>query len=200
MATYASIKYNMALSSSATGAGALTLLATETASSDSTIDFTSGIDSTYDEYVFKFINCHPATTGGVLHFQGNAAGGSGFNETITSTGYYAINREDGTLTQVSYQAGFDQAQGTGYHLLSGDIKNDNDASCNGQLTLYAPSSTTFVKHFIATFEAISNASPPYATNVFTSGYFNTTSSIDEIQFKMSTGDIDSGVIKMYGVS
>ena len=180
--------------------GAMTLLATETASSSSTISFTSGIDSTYDEYVFKFINCHPETTGGVLHFQANASGGSGYNETITSTGFYCIQREDASYTDLSYQAGFDQAQGTGYHLLSGDIKNDNDASCNGELKLYAPSSTTFVKHFIATFEAVSNASPPYATNVFTAGYINTTSAIDEIQFKMSTGDIDSGIIKLYGIS
>ena len=184
---------------SAITAGAMTLLSTQTASSSSTIDFTSGIDSTYDEYVFKFYNCHPATTGGVLHFQANASGGSGYNETITSTGFYCIQREDASYTDLSYQAGFDQAQGTGYNLLSGDIKNDNDASCSGQLTLYAPSSTTYVKHFIATFEAVSNASPPYATNVFTAGYINTTSAIDEIQFKMSSGNIDAGTIKMYGI-
>ena len=88
MATYASIKYDMDLSSNATGTGGMTLLATQTASSSATVSFTSGIDSTYKEYVFKFINMHPATDQVDFQFQANAAGGSGYNETITSTFFH----------------------------------------------------------------------------------------------------------------
>ena len=43
-------------------------------------------------------------------------------------------------------------------------------------------------------------SPPQATNYFTAGYFNTTSDIDAIQFKMASGNIDAGTIKMYGIN
>ena len=199
MANYNAIKYD------GFSKGSSTLIKTLTASSSSDLSFVDGtsdvvLDNTYKEYLFVFNSIHPATTGAVLHFQANASGGSGYDETITSTGFYAINREDDTYTEVSYQAGFDQAQGTGYNLLSGDIKNDNDASCSGYLHLFNPSSTTFVKHFIATFDAVSNAAPPYATHVFTAGYFNTTSAIDEIQFKMSSGNIDAGTIQLIGIT
>ena len=199
MANYNAIKYD------GFSKGSTTLIKTLTASSSSDLSFVDGtsdvvLDSTYKEYLFIFNNIHPETTGAVLHFQANASGGSGYDETITSTGFYSINREDDTYTDLSYQTGFDQAQGTGYNLLSGDIKNDNDASCSGYLHLFNPSSTTFVKHFIATFEAVSNASPPYATNVFTAGYFNTTSAIDEIQFKMSSGNMDAGTIQLIGIT
>ena len=199
MANYNAIKYD------GFSKGSTTLIKTLTASSSSDLSFVDGtsdvvLDSTYKEYLFIFNNIHPATTGAVLHFQANASGGSGYDETITSTGFYSINREDDTYTDLSYQTGFDQAQGTGYNLLSGDIKNDNDASCSGYLHLFNPSSTTFVKHFIATCNAVSNASPPYATNVFTAGYFNTTSAIDEIQFKMSSGNMDAGTIQLIGIT
>jgi len=198
MATYASIKYDMALSSNATGTGGMTLLSTQTASSSATISFTSGIDSTYKEYIFKFFNMHPATDQVDFQFQANAAGGSGYNETITSTFFQAYNAEDGSGQSLSYQTGDDLAQGTGFQNLVGDgVDNANDENVSGFLHLFDPSSTTFVKHFIGK----SNSSiTGYSTNGFFAGYFNTTSAIDEIQFKMSSGNIDAGTIKLYGVS
>ena len=198
MATYASIKYDMALSSNATGAGAMTLLSTQTASSSSTISFTSGINSTYKEYIFKFTNIHPATDGAEFQFQANVSGGSGYNETITSTHFDNYHGEDGGSATLSYMTGFDQAQGTAFDTLSRDIGNDNDQATSGYLHLFNPSSTTFVKHFIANFSNVINNDQ--AVNSFHAGYFNTTSAIDEIQFKMSSGNIDAGTIKLYGVS
>ena len=178
--------------------GSLNLISTQTASSSATISFTSGIDSTYKEYVFKFINIHPATDQVDFQFQANVAGGSGYNETITSTFFQAYNAEDDSGTSLSYQTGDDLAQGTGFQNLVGDgVDNANDENVSGYLHLFDPSSTTFVKHFFGT----SNSSiTGYSTNGFFAGYFNTTSAIDEIQFKMSSGDIDAGTIKLYGVS
>ena len=198
MATYASIKYDMDLSSNATGAGGMTLLSTQTASSSATISFTSGIDSTYDEYVFKFIDIHPATDEAYLTFQGNAAGGSGYNETITSTDFRAYNAEDGSATALQYSAAFDQAQGTSFQPITQEIGNDNDQCASGTLQIFAPSDTTFVKHFLSASQY--SWAGDYTMRDFTAGYFNTTSAIDEIQFKMSSGNIDSGVIKLYGIS
>ena len=178
--------------------GIMTLLSTQTASSSATISFTSGIDSTYDEYVFKFIDIHPATDEAYLTFQGNAAGGSGYNETITSTDFRAYNAEDGSATALQYSAAFDQAQGTSFQPITQEIGNDNDQCASGTLQIFAPSDTTFVKHFLSASQY--SWAGDYTMRDFTAGYFNTTSAIDEIQFKMSSGNIDSGVIKLYGVS
>ena len=177
--------------------GNLTLLTTATASSSATLDFTSSIDSTYDSYVFKFIDIHPATDNTSLGFQANAAGASGFNETITSTTFLAYHNEGDGDTALTYAASMDQAQGTGFQAISGAVGNDNDQTTSGKLHLFKPSSTTFVKHFMSTC-SLSNPSD-YMHNFFSAGYFNLTSALDEIQFKMSSGNIDAGVIKMYGV-
>ena len=128
--------------------GSLTHIATQTASSSSTISFTSGIDSTYKEYIFYFVNMHPATDNVYFEFQGNASGESGFNETITSTAFYAQHREDGSAYALDYRTGEDQAQGTAFQRLCEGLGNDNDQSLSGYLHLFNPSSTTFVKHFI----------------------------------------------------
>jgi len=187
-----------ALPASITG-GALNLISTQTASSSSTIDFTSGIDSTYKEYIFKFINLHASSDGPYLMFQGNASGGSGFNETITSTYFIAYNHEDGTTgADVGYSTGGDLANGTGFQRLCQDVGNGNDESVSGTLHLFDPSNTTFVKHFIARASLYDTANGN--GDNYTAGYFNTTSAIDEIQFKFEAGNIDSGVIKLYGVS
>ena len=181
--------------------GALILLSTQTASSSASISFTSGIDSTYDSYVFKFINIHPSNTA-QFSFQGNASGGSGYNETITSTVFQSFHREDDSSTSLNYRTGDDQAQGTGFQILTNTVGDDADQSCSGYLQLFNPSSTTFVKHFISRIQVYrSTGSGAEASSVehYSAGYFNTTSAIDQIQFKMSSGNIDDGIIKMYGV-
>ena len=197
MATYASIKYDMDLASSATGTGALTLLSTQTASSSSTISFTSGIDSTYKEYVFKLYDIHPSGNDMKVGFQGNAAGGSGYNETITSSAFRCYHNEAGNDSDLEYYGANDQAQGTAFQRLGITINNSNDNSVSGFLRLFNPSSTTFVKHFIATSQEIIDDT--YSMQQYTAGYFNTTSAIDEIQFKMSSGNIDAGDICLYGI-
>jgi len=196
------VKHNNNSISAITSAGQLaqgkmTLLQTQTASSSASIDFTSNIDSTYPVYVFKFINMHPATDGVHFSFQGNASGGSGFNETITSTAFFAQHREDDSSTSLDYRSDDDLAQSTSFQRLSESLGNADDESLSGTLQIFNPSSTTFVKHFIATINYIHKSDRSY--NFYISGYFNTTSAIDEIQFKMSSGNVDSGTIKLYGI-
>ena len=178
--------------------GTMNLISTQTASSSSTISFTSGIDSTYDEYVFKFYDIHCETNFRHLGFQANAVGGSGYNETITSTMFVANHKEDDSASTLAYEGDGDQAQGTGFQSIIHAMGNGNDESGSGTLHLFNPSSTTFVKHFIATTNTYTD--DDRSQNNFAAGYINTTSAIDEIQFKMSSGNIDSGVIKLYGVS
>jgi hypothetical protein len=180
----------------AVSGGALNLISTQTASSSSTISFTSGIDSTYKEYIFKFINIHPST-GSHLTFQGSTDSGSNYNTTITSSFFQAEVSESGSNDALGYQASSDQAQGTSFQRLFSSVSTTSDDSGSGTLHLFEPSSTSFVKHFISTSNNVASA---YSQNSFAAGYFNTTSAINAIQFKMSSGNIDSGVIKLYGVS
>ena len=178
--------------------GSLTHIATQTASSSASISFTSGIDSTYKEYIFYFVNMHPATDNVYFEFQGNASGESGFNETITSASFYAQHREDGSATALEYRTGEDQAQGTAFQRLCEGLGYDNDQSLSGYLHLFNPSSTTFVKHFITQTNQVRYNDRLY--NFYIAGYFNTNAAIQEIQFKMSSGNIDSGQILLFGLN
>ena len=186
---------------SITGLGSMVFIKKVTASSSATIDFVDGtsdvvLDNTYKEYLFTFNNIHPETDQTSLFFQGNAAGGSGYNETITSTGWQAQHSESGS-SELSYETGSDQAQGTAFQKISHELGNGNDECASGYLHLFNPSSTTFVKHYISKFNAYRYND--YTQTHFSAGYFNTTSAIDAVQFTMSSGNIDAGTIKMYGI-
>ena len=180
-------------------AGNLVLLSTETASSSSTISFTSGIDSTYDVYVFKFYDIHPSHASTSFQFNGSIDAGSNYNVTKTTTSFKAAHDEGDTDAALAYQANHDLAQGTGFQNLAsyGDSDNAADSSLAGTLHLFNPSSTTFVKHFMATTNYVANT--PYSVNTFMAGYFNATDDIDAIQFKFSSNNIDAGTIKLYEV-
>ena len=178
--------------------GSVNLISTQTASSSSTISFTSGIDSTYDEYVFKFYDIHPATDATGFTFQADTGTNTNYNQTITSTHFQARHNEDGSDGNLAYNTGRDQAQGTAFQPISNTIGNDNDQSLSGYLQIFNPSSSVFVKHFISTTQHSQDAQ--YTFNPFCAGYFNTTTALTRFQFKMSSGNIDSGVIKLYGVT
>ena len=175
----------------------LVLLSTQTASSSSTIDFTSDIDSTYKEYQFHFVDIHPGTNNVTFSFQVDTGTNTNYNITTTSTFFRASHNEDDSGTALQYRTSDDQGQGTGFNKLCQTVGNDNDQSCTGILHLFDPSSTTFVKHFIATTNGCHEGD--ITREVFTSGYFNTTTALTRVRFKFDSGDIDLGTIKMYGV-
>ena len=177
--------------------GSLTHIATQTASSSASISFTSGIDSTYKEYIFYFVNIHPSTAA-QLKCNFSVDGGSNYNVTKTTTSFVAQHLENGTYPTLTYQAVRDLAQSTSDMFISSSLLADNDGNFGGSMTLFNPSSTTFVKHFMA------RVSSPKANNYnidwFCAGYFNTTSAIDAMQFKMASGNIDAGDICLYGIN
>ena len=178
--------------------GAMNFISTQTASSSSTISFTSGIDSTYDEYVFKFYNIHPATDGANFTFQADTGTNTSYNQTMTTTYFRTYHPESDSSATLSYDANRDQAQGTAFLPLLCDCGSDNDEAGNGTLHIFSPSSSTFVKHFIST--TSNSHQDAAARNEFIAGYFNTTTALTRFQFKMASGNIDSGVIKLYGIS
>ena len=186
---------------SGVGGGSLNLISTQTASSSSTISFASGIDSTYKEYIVKFFDVHPATDNNTStnYFEVNFRDGStDYDATKTTTIFRAYHFEDASTQALSYETDHDLAQSTGFQRIAQGMGNDNDQCVAGILHLFNPSNTTFVKHFLCETNNIHADNASYRWNV--AGYINTTTAIDGIQFKMTTGNIDSGTFKLYGVS
>ena len=178
--------------------GDVVLLSTATASGSASLAFTSGLTSTYSSYIFKFYNIHPATDGASgFTFQVSTDGGSNYNITATTSFFRAYHAEDNSEVALTAETDHDQGQATGYQALVTNVGNDNDQNCAGQLHLFAPSSTTYVKHFYSCADTVQ--SNDYQANAFVAGYFDTTSAVNAISFKMGTGNIDAGKIKMWGV-
>ena len=180
--------------------GSLVLISTSTASSSATIDITSGLDSTYKEYIIKFINIHPATDSVHFLFQGDTGTNTSYNQTITSAAFRSYNYEGSGTPTLQYYGSGDLGQSTDFHYMTGNagVGNDSDQDFNGTMHLFDPSNTTFVKHFLI--DTHSHGPSNYTMRFFAGGYFNTTTAITRLRFKFSSGNIDSGTIKLYGVS
>jgi len=178
--------------------GKLTLISSATASSSSSVEFTSGIDSTYDEYVFVLTDIHPSTDTAKLYLKGSTNGGSSWGVTTTNTLFYAYQAENDSGGGLSYDSGDDTAQAVRDFTLSRSSGNDSDQSCAGIVHIYSPSDTTHVKHVQYTMS--DSHSSDYENHVFGAGYWNTTSAIDAVQFLFNNGNVDTGNIYMFGVS
>jgi hypothetical protein len=176
----------------------ITLISSQTASASASISFTTGIDSTYKAYKFVFVNCHPATSNANFTFNMSTDAGSNYNVTKTTTFFETYHFENDSETGLTYQSTLDLAQSTDFQSLSENgVSNEADASLNGSLLLFNPSSTTYVKHFIANTACYQSSN--YILNEYTAGYGNTTSAVNAIQFKFSSGNIDAGTIYLYGI-
>jgi len=175
----------------------ITLISSQTASASASISFTTGLDSTYKAYKFVFVNIHPATNGGILQFNGSTDSGSNYNVTKTTSAFVAYHKEDGSDSILDYAGNEDLAQSTSFKNISTNLKNDNDIGASGILQIFNPSSTTYVKHFISRTNGMNVNT--YSMDYYVAGYLNTTSAINAVQFKMSSGNIDDGKIYLYGI-
>ena len=200
------VKYNnnslSAVTSTGLPAGAMTLIKEQTASSRANISFVHNtsdvvLDSTYPIYVFKFINVQPATDGKKFSV-GFRDGSTNYDATKTTSYFYAYHSEDDTgAVGLGYEGANDLAQSTGFQPLSNATGSDSDEGVSGELRLYSPSSTTYVKHFMARVNSYGNY--PINVDSHIAGYCNVVAAIDAVQFKYDSGDIASGTIKLYGI-
>ena len=183
--------------------GSMTFIKKLTASNSGTLTFVDGassvvLDGTYKEYLFTVNNIHPAATS---YFQVNFRdGGTNYDATKTSTAFGAIHTEGDDSPSLAYVTGSDLAQGTGVQrLTTGELNSGNaDDSLSGYLHLFNPSSTTFVKHFMSNVNYSNNS--PASENSYIAGYCNVTAAIDGVQFSMSSGNLASGDICLYGIA
>ena len=184
------------LPSGVTGSS-LVLISEQTASSSANITFDSGIDSTYKEYIFKFIDIHMATSDASLTVNFRD-GGSNYDATKTTTFFRAYHNEGDSAQALTYSTSADLAQSTSAQAIITSNGTDNDMSASGTLHLFDPSNTTFVKHFLSNCHVYHK--DDYSQRLLVAGYANVTAAIDGVQFGSSSGNIDAGTIKMYGVS
>jgi|10_taG_2_1085330.scaffolds.fasta_scaffold27246_4 hypothetical protein len=192
---------------SITGVGSMVLIKKLTSDgSDDDLSFVHGtsdvvLDSTYKEYLFIFKDIHPETNRAKFTFNGSIDAGSNYNVAKTTTDIYSYHNEDDTGTGVGYSAGSDLAQGTGFQALSTNLNVGNDDCFAGYLHLFNPSSDTFVKHFISRGNSsyVSSGGTAASEEDYIAGYFNTTSDIDAVQFKMDSDEIQAGTITLYGI-
>ena len=190
---------NTGLLKAASGGGSAVwnLIETQTASNSSTVSFTSNIDSTYDEYVFKFYDIHPETDDVDFQFQVDTGTNTNYNQPITSTAFKTYHNEAGNDSTLTYDTNRDQAQGTAFQDVIQDIGNGNDESGVGTLHLFSPSSSTFSKHFFS--DTNCYYSGDYSFRFFSQGYINTTTALTRVQFKVDSGNF-SGQISLFGIS
>ena len=193
------VKNVSSLSGLTSSVGDLVFISKQTASSSASISFTSGIDSTYKEYIFYFVNMHPSSDGANFTFNLSTDSGSNYNVTKTTTGFLARHSESGTGGDLQYKTGEDLAQSTSDQIIGIEVGADADQNLNGELKLFNPNSNIFVKHFISTTNG-NDAHSDFNYNLFVAGYGNTTSAVDSIRFQYSSGNIDSGDILLYGVN
>jgi hypothetical protein len=175
----------------------ITFISSQTASASASISFTSGLTSTYKAYKFVFVNMHPATNGVNWSFNLSTDSGSNYNVTKTSTFIYHLHNENDSSTAYAFNGDPALAQETGFQRLNDNVSNDNDSNVSGSLILFNPASTTFVKQWIARTNA--SRAEPLSEETFVTGYGNTTSAVNAIQFKFSSGNTDAGTIYMYGI-
>ena len=188
---------------SITALGSMVFIKKLTASSSATLSFVDGassvvLDNTYKEYVFTFNNIHPSASNSYFQFNMSTDGGSNYNVAKTTTWFQAYHFENDGGAGLGYNASRDLAQGTGYQDISTTMTTDNDLSLSGQMELFNPSSTTFVKHFII--RANHMTDNPASNDSYCAGYGNTTSAVNAISFRMNTGNIDAGDICLYGIA
>jgi len=181
------------------------LIKSLTASSDATLSFVNGasdvvLDSTYKQYMVRWTDIHPETSGEDFSFNGSSDAGSNYNVSKTVAVASIQTKEDGSSYEIQYRSAEDSTNETTFQLLSKDTPNDADTGTSGQLIFFNPSGTTFIKHFLCHTTATTTHSPPYLKYRTMGGYFNTTSAVDALQFKWSSGDIDAGQINLYGAT
>jgi len=179
------------------------LLSSQTASGDTTISFTTDLTTTYSIYVFRLYNINISSGNSYIQWQVNASGQTGYNEDIQSTAVRAWHYEDDSVAALHYKTAWDQALGDNiFQYMTNGGSADTDSSESGELWLFNPSSTTYAKHFMSRFSCTGHThstTGPASQLQYYAGYINTTSAIDDIQFKGGPSTTFDGAIKLWGL-
>lgn len=179
---------------------ALTKISEQSVTGVSGVNFTSGIDSTYKLYKLEYMSVNPAASSASVwfEFQANQSSGSGWNEQVVGT-FFKSQHYVGGSTNLSYDGGAD-TQGTDFIKLFQGVGPGATENLSGELYLFNPSGTTYVKHWWSVNNGIYG---PYtnrgAVRNMVGGYFDVAVAIDEIRFKFSDDGNFDGYFSLWGL-
>ena len=182
--------------------GGMAFISSQTAAAGtSSISFTSGLGD-YDEIVFYFTDIQHSNDDRILSFQVSTDGGSTYGVAMTTTNFYAsLMWSWSNATALNYDTSRDLANSTNYQLLTQSSDNGGTltgANTNGELHMFGCASTTYVKQWYA---RVGNVYYIHGVvDNFTSGYINSTSAVNAINFRPSSSTFASGTIAMYGIA
>ena len=176
------------------GIASWTLLDTQTAAGSSSLDFTAGIDGTHDIYMFVLAGVVPATDSTSLRLRIDTDGGVSFDD-ATVYKYSALVLQDdvdGDTYSVIRATAANRIQ------LSDAIGNGADEGIQGVVHMFDPARSGVRTRF--TYHTVSLDGAGELNVVQGGGQHPTTTNVDAVQFFMSSGNIASGTIKLYGLT
>jgi|TARA_B100001094_G_scaffold296929_1_gene319528 hypothetical protein len=202
MANYKDIKYNFSTSSNASGlGGAWILIKTQTVSSSvAAVDFIHGtsdvvLDNTYESYLIKWCNVHPANQKPEFLFH---PGDGDFTDTKLSVQWITrMTYGNGNVT-VGVDDTNDLAQATGGQPVCVNVGNGNATdSCSGNIYMHGCGETDQWKTYI--YDTIT-VTPDEMEGCHGGGNIQQTGAIDRFRMDFSAGNIDAGSFSLYGLS
>jgi hypothetical protein len=169
----------------------MVLLEQHTASASASLNFTTAISATYDEYLIEFVNIIPATNAVNFWMRMSTNGGSSYDSgTNYSWTAYGMNRFGAA------QAGVDA---TNQIILNkSTIDNTSTKGLCGFIRLYSPGSTSVHKDVVG--EAMGFVGGGVLEVASLGGCYLSTTAVNAFQFLMSSGNITSGTIRVYGIA
>lgn len=177
--------------------GGLNLIEEHTASTSATLDFTTCITSTYDEYIFTVANVIPATNNTNLLVRVSTNSGSTY-DSGTNYGWDAASWRAGAGFTVGGAAG-----ATSMSLTTANGLGVSNAATGGvvfrALHLFSPNSAALFKQFVGDGEMLYQDG---TTRVMLSfgGEYSSATAVNAVRFLFSSGNIASGTIRCYGLS
>jgi hypothetical protein len=174
--------------------GGLVLLATQTASNSASIDFTSFIDSTYDEYILSGIGIVPATDAVAAYLRVSEDAGSSWK---SGAGDY---KQVGYVNGLAGGAGGTSATEGQISIAHGStVGNAATKGFNFKLHFFKPAGTALHKVFQLVPIGYETSSGDIFVTMKTGIYIGTTNAINGVRFLFSSGNIISGSFSLYGV-
>jgi len=172
---------------SSTAGGNLVLIQSQTASSSASINFTTGISATYNNYQFIYSNVVPATSTAVLNFNVSVNGGSTWVNTGYQGGFWSIPYNSATITN---------ANSTTTIIISGPLSTTAGVGVNGYI--YCNDVTNGSNMQVSGQNCFNGST----TGLGAVGWFSSTTgqtSVNGFQFIMSSGNISTGTFTLFGI-
>jgi hypothetical protein len=177
--------------------GAMVYLGTQTASSSATIDLTSLLSSTYDDYIIVLDNVLPATGATDLRMRFSID-----NSTFDGTnGNYRwqLDSMDDTGIAITGSSGT-SGPTTSYIQIGKSQDNGSTSGLSGRVYLHNVNSSSIRRYCTIVASYHNSAGPNFVNANMGAAWLNTANALEAVRFLFSSGNITSGTFKVYGIA